>query len=101
LDIGGGASAEKVRSSLAMILSDPDVRGVFINIFGGITRGDEVARGIVQARDELGITLPVVVRMTGTNEEEGRRILAEAGIVPGTSAPEAARQIVELVGGAH
>ena len=101
LDIGGGASAEKVRSSLAMILRDPDVRGVFINIFGGITRGDEVARGIVQARDELGITLPVVVRMTGTNEEEGRRILAEAGIVPGTSAPEAARQIVELVGGAH
>ena len=83
-----------------MILRDPDVRGVFINIFGGITRGDEVARGIVQARDELGITLPVVVRMTGTNEEEGRRILAEAGIVPGTSAPEAARQIVELVGGA-
>jgi succinyl-CoA synthetase beta subunit len=100
LDIGGGASAEKVRSSLAMILSDPDVRGVFINIFGGITRGDEVARGIVQARDELGITLPLVVRMTGTNEEEGRRILAEAGIVPGTSAPEAARKIVELVGGA-
>jgi succinyl-CoA synthetase beta subunit len=101
LDIGGGASAEKVRSSLAMILSDPDVRGVFINIFGGITRGDEVARGIVQARDELGITLPLVVRMTGTNEEEGRRILAEAGIVPGTSAPEAARKIVELVGGAR
>ena len=101
LDIGGGASAEKVRNSLAMILRDPDVRGVFINIFGGITRGDEVARGIVQARDELGITLPVVVRMTGTNEEEGRRILAEAGIVPGTSAPEAARQIVELVGGVH
>ena len=101
LDVGGGASAEKVRSSLAMVLSDPDVRGVFINIFGGITRGDEVARGIVQARDELGITLPLVVRMTGTNEEEGRRILAEAGIVPGTSAPEAARTIVELVEGAR
>ena len=84
-----------------MILSDPDVRGVFINIFGGITRGDEVARGIVQARDELGITLPLVVRMTGTNEEEGRRILSEAGIVPGTSAPDAARKIVELVGGAR
>jgi len=100
LDIGGGAGAEKVRSSLAMILTDPDVRGVFINIFGGITRGDEVARGIVQARDELDIAVPLVVRMTGTNEEEGRRILAAAGIVPGTSAPEAARKIVELVGGA-
>jgi len=99
LDVGGGAGAEKVRNSLANVLSDPDVRGVFINIFGGITRGDEVARGIVQARDELGITVPLVVRMTGTNEEEGRRILSEAGITPGTSAPEAARRIVELVGG--
>lgn len=96
LDIGGGASAEKVRDSLDMILSDPAVRGVFINIFGGITRGDEVARGIIQARDELGITKPLVVRMTGTNEEEGRRLLEEAGIVPGTSALDAARKIVEL-----
>jgi succinyl-CoA synthetase beta subunit len=100
LDIGGGAGAEKVRASLAMILTDPDVKGVFINIFGGITRGDEVARGIIQARDELGVTVPLVVRMTGTNEEEGRRLLTEAGIVPGTSAPEAARKIVELVGAA-
>jgi succinyl-CoA synthetase beta subunit len=96
LDIGGGASAEKVRNSLDMILMDPDVRGIFINIFGGITRGDEVARGIIQARDELGLTKPLVVRMTGTNEEEGRRLLSEAGIIPGTSAPEAARKIVEL-----
>jgi succinyl-CoA synthetase beta subunit len=96
LDIGGGASAEKVRDSLDMILQDPVVRGVFINVFGGITRGDEVARGIIAARDELGITKPLVVRMTGTNEEEGRRLLAEAGIVPGTSAVDAARKIVEL-----
>ncbi|HET9051920.1 MAG TPA: ADP-forming succinate--CoA ligase subunit beta [Candidatus Dormibacteraeota bacterium] len=98
LDIGGGASAEKVRDSLDMILQDPDVRGVFINIFGGITRGDEVARGIIRARDELGITKPLVVRMTGTNEELGRELLARAGIVPGTSATEAARAIVELTG---
>ena len=98
LDIGGGASAEKVRDSLDMILTDPDVRGVFINIFGGITRGDEVARGIIQARDELGITKPLVVRMTGTNEEEGRRLLAEAGITPGVSAVDAAKAIVELTG---
>jgi succinyl-CoA synthetase beta subunit len=96
LDIGGGAGADKVRASLEMILTDPAVKGIFINIFGGITRGDEVAKGIVQARDDLGITLPLVVRMTGTNEEEGRRILQEAGIVPGSSAPEAARTIVEL-----
>ncbi len=96
LDIGGGATAEKVRDSLDMILSDPDVRGVFINIFGGITRGDEVARGIIQARDELGITKPLVVRMTGTNEDIGRELLAGAGITPATSAIEAARAIVEL-----
>jgi len=98
LDVGGGASADKVRASLEMVLLDPDVRGVFINIFGGITRGDEVARGIIRARDELGVTVPLVVRMTGTNEVEGRRILTEAGIVPGVSAPEAARTIVNLVG---
>jgi succinyl-CoA synthetase beta subunit len=96
LDIGGGANAEKVRNACDMILQDPDVRGIFINIFGGITRGDEVARGIIQARDELGITKPIVVRMTGTREEEGRKLLREAGITPGVSAPDAARKIVEL-----
>src|SRR5438552_9876814 len=96
LDIGGGASAEKVRSALEMVLLDPKVRGVFINIFGGITRGDEVARGIIAARDELHITKPLVVRMTGTMEEEGRALLHEAGIVPATSASEAARKIVAL-----
>jgi succinyl-CoA synthetase beta subunit len=69
---------------------------VFINIFGGITRGDEVARGIIQARDELNITKPLVVRMTGTREEEGRQLLREAGIVPGVSAVDAARTIVEM-----
>ena len=99
LDIGGGASAEKVRDSLDMILRDPAVRGVFINIFGGITRGDEVARGIIRARDELGVRKPIVVRMTGTNEVEGRHLLAEAGITPGISAAEGARKIVALTAG--
>ncbi|MGA7989178.1 MAG: ADP-forming succinate--CoA ligase subunit beta [Candidatus Dormiibacterota bacterium] len=96
LDIGGGANAERVRNALDMVLLDPKVRGVFINVFGGITRGDEVARGIITARDELHITKPLVVRMTGTMEEEGRRLLQEAGIVPGKSAPEAAAAIVAL-----
>src|SRR5438445_8582118 len=96
LDIGGGARADVVRNALDMVLLDPNVRGVFINIFGGITRGDEVARGIIEARDELHITKPLVVRMTGTREEEGRKLLQEAGIVPATSAMEAARTIVEL-----
>jgi succinyl-CoA synthetase beta subunit len=96
LDIGGGANAERVRNALDMVLLDPKVRGVFINVFGGITRGDEVARGIITARDELHITKPLVIRMTGTMEEEGRRLLQEAGIVPGKSAPEAAAAIVAL-----
>ncbi len=96
LDIGGGANAERVRNALDMVLLDPKVCGVFINVFGGITRGDEVARGIITARDELHITKPLVVRMTGTMEEEGRRLLQEAGIVPGKSAPEAAAAIVAL-----
>jgi succinyl-CoA synthetase beta subunit len=96
LDIGGGANAERVRNALEMVLLDPRVRGVFINIFGGITRGDEVARGIIAARDQLHITKPLVVRMTGTMEEEGRRLLQEAGIVPGKNATEAAATIVAL-----
>jgi succinyl-CoA synthetase beta subunit len=96
LDIGGGANAERVRNALDMVLLDPKVRGVFINVFGGITRGDEVARGIITARDELRITKPLVVRMTGTMEEEGRKLLQEAGIVPGKSAPDAAEAIVAL-----
>ena len=96
LDIGGGASAERVRNALEMVLLDPKVRGVFINVFGGITRGDEVARGIIAARDQLHITKPLVVRMTGTMEEEGRRLLQEAGIVPGKNATDAAAAIVAL-----
>jgi succinyl-CoA synthetase beta subunit len=96
LDIGGGANAERVRNALEMVLLDPKVRGVFINVFGGITRGDEVARGIIAARDELHITKPMVVRMTGTMEEEGRKLLKEAGIVPGVNATEAAEKIVQL-----
>ena len=99
LDIGGGANAERVRNALEMVLLDPKVRGVFVNIFGGITRGDEVARGIIAARDELHITKPLVVRMTGTKEEEGRRLLEAAGIVPGKNATEAAAAIVALTKG--
>src|SRR5205807_8436270 len=95
-DIGGGAKAEVVENALTVILMNPRVRGVLINVFGGITRGDEVARGLVQARDSLGMTLPLVVRLSGTNEEEGRAILKENGIEPGASGWEAARRIVEM-----
>jgi succinyl-CoA synthetase beta subunit len=95
-DIGGGAKAEVVENALAVILMNPKVRGVLINVFGGITRGDEVARGLVQARDSLEMKLPLVVRLSGTNEEEGRATLKENGIEPGASGWEAARKIVEL-----
>jgi succinyl-CoA synthetase beta subunit len=95
-DIGGGARAEVVENALAVILTNPRVRGVLINVFGGITRGDEVARGLVQARDSLQMTLPLVVRLSGTNEEEGRAILKENGIEPGASGWQAAQKIVEL-----
>ncbi len=95
-DIGGGARAEVVENALSVILMNPNVRGVLINVFGGITRGDEVARGLVQARDSLGMTLPLVVRLSGTNEEEGRAILVENGIEPGASGWEAAQKIVAL-----
>jgi succinyl-CoA synthetase beta subunit len=95
-DIGGGARAEVVENALTVILMNPRVRGVLINVFGGITRGDEVARGLVQAHDNLRMALPLVVRLSGTNEEEGRAILAENGIEPGASGWEAAQKIVEL-----
>jgi succinyl-CoA synthetase beta subunit len=95
-DIGGGAKAEVVENALAVILMNPRVRGVLMNVFGGITRGDEVARGLVQARDSLGMTLPLVVRLSGTNQEEGRAILQENGIAPAASGWEAAQKIVEL-----
>ncbi len=95
-DIGGGAKAETVENALAVILMNPRVRGVLINVFGGITRGDEVAKGIVMARDQLQMKLPLVVRLSGTREEEGRAILREHGIEPGVSAWEAAQKIVAL-----
>jgi succinyl-CoA synthetase beta subunit len=78
LDIGGGAKADKVATALRLILADPKVKAVLYNIFGGITRCDEVARGILAALDEVKPDVPMVVRLVGTNEEEGRAILAES-----------------------
>src|SRR5258708_5658761 len=95
-DIGGGAKAEVVQNALAVILMNPKVKGVLMNVFGGITRGDEVARGLVAARDNLKMQPPLVVRLSGTRQEEGRKILKENGIEPGANAWEAAQKIVEL-----
>jgi succinyl-CoA synthetase beta subunit len=77
-DLGGGGSAEGVVDALEVITRDPQVRSIFFNIFGGITRGDEVARGIIAALEQMQIDLPIVVRLDGTNAEEGRRLLADA-----------------------
>jgi succinyl-CoA synthetase beta subunit len=95
-DIGGGAKAEVVENALSVILMNPRVKGVLMNVFGGITRGDEVAKGLVVARDRLQMNLPLVVRLSGTREEEGRAVLQASGIEPGASAWEAAQKIVAL-----
>jgi succinyl-CoA synthetase beta subunit len=96
LDIGGGAQADKVAAALRIILSDPSVKAVLFNIFGGITRCDEVARGILEALQEVPTDVPMVARLVGTNEEEGRRILAEANMGTAQSLTEAAEKAVSL-----
>jgi len=98
-DLGGGGDAQGVVDALSVITQDPQVKAVFFNIFGGITRCDEVARGILQALDEMQLQLPMVVRLDGTNAEEGRRILAEAAPPNLHVSPtmlEAAKSAVEL-----
>ena len=100
LDVGGGASADSMASALALVLSDPQVRSVLVNIFGGITRGEEVARGVLGALERLGeFPQRLVVRLDGTNAEEGRRILAEAAhpsVITAPTMQEAAALAVRL-----
>jgi succinyl-CoA synthetase beta subunit len=96
LDVGGGAPSEKVATALKIVLSDPNVKTLFINILGGITRCDEVAKGILEARAKIGTTRPMVVRLVGTNEAEGKRILREAGMHVLESMEEAAQRVVEI-----
>lgn len=96
LDVGGGAQADRVRTCLGLVLKDPQVKGVLINIFGGITRCDEVAKGIINAIQSLNVNVPLVVRLAGTRAEEGAAILAQAGITPAATMQEAANKIVAL-----
>ncbi len=97
LDVGGGASADRMAAALNIVFSDPGVKVVFINILGGITRCDEIARGILEAKRRIGFVKPMVIRLVGTNEEEGRRILTEVGIPVLDSMEAAAKRAVELV----
>jgi succinyl-CoA synthetase beta subunit len=102
LDVGGGASADQMATSLEVVLSDPAVKAVFINIFGGITRCDLVARGVLGALDRIEATVPIVVRLDGTNAEEGRAILADAAhprIVAAPTMLEAAERAAGFANG--
>ena len=99
LDIGGGAKADRVAAAFRIILDDENVRAILINIFGGITRGDEVARGIVEARGSLTRDVPMVVRIVGTNAEEARPILAEANLITADSLDDAAAKAVAAARG--
>jgi succinyl-CoA synthetase beta subunit len=100
LDIGGGAKADKVATALRIILSDPNVKAVLFNIFGGITRCDEVAKGILEALSQVKTDVPMVARLVGTNEAEGRKILEAANFPAATSLGEAAQKAVALAKGA-
>ena len=103
LDVGGGASKERVTEAFKIILSDPHVQGVLVNIFGGIMRCDIIAEGIIAAAREMAIAVPLVVRLEGTNVARGKALLAESGlaIIPADDLADAARKIVAAVKGAH
>ena len=100
LDVGGGATAEKVTEAFKIILSDENVKGIFVNIFGGIMKCDIIAEGVIQATKQLGLEVPLVVRLEGTNVEAGKKLLNESGlnITAADSMADGAQKIVELVG---
>jgi len=98
LDIGGSSNPEKVVNALQIILSDPEVKAILFNIFGGITRCDDVAQGIITATKSMDIPVPIVVRLTGTNEEEGRAMLAKTDLIPAATMDEAVQKAIELAG---
>jgi succinyl-CoA synthetase beta subunit len=100
LDVGGGANAEQIRNAFKILMSDKKVKAVLINIFGGILRCDVLAQGVIAAVKELGVPVPIVIRMEGTNVDEGKRLLRESGmkLTTADSMDEAAKKVVELAG---
>lgn len=98
LDIGGGAKAEVMYKALSFVARDPQVKGILVNIFGGITRGEEVAKGVIMAQEELPAGMPIVVRLSGTGAEEGKALLKDAGLDWGKDMREAAQKIVAAIG---
>ena len=101
LDIGGGATKESITAAFEIILEDSSVKGILVNIFGGIIRCDMVARSVIEASEEIGLNVPLVVRFSGTNHAEGKAVLDESGMAVHTTSTlsEGARKIVELIGG--
>ena len=99
LDVGGGATKEKVSAAFNIILSDKNVKGILINIFGGIMRCDVIAEGVIAAAKETNLSVPLVVRLAGTKFEEGKKILEQSGlkIIPANDLSEAAQKIVEAI----
>jgi succinyl-CoA synthetase beta subunit len=99
-DVGGGATAEQIRNAFKILMSDKNVRAVLINIFGGILRCDVLAQGVIAAVRELGVPVPIVIRMEGTNVEEGKRLLRESrmNFTTADSMDEAAQEVVVLAG---
>jgi succinyl-CoA synthetase beta subunit len=99
LDVGGGATKEKVTEAFKIILSDPNVKGILVNIFGGIMRCDIIAEGVIAAAREMKLAVPLVVRLEGTNVELGKKILRESGlaVVPADDLADAAQKIVAEV----
>ena len=100
LDVGGGANAEQIRNAFKILMSDRKVRAVLINIFGGILRCDVLAQGVIAAVKDLSVAMPIVIRMEGTNVEEGKRMLQESGLnfTTADSMSEAATKVVQLAG---
>ena len=99
LDIGGSSSPAKVLTAMRIILRDKNVKSILINIFGGITRCDDVANGILEAKKELGVDVPLVIRLIGTNEEEAREILRGTELIPAATMDEGVRKAIEVAGG--
>ena len=102
LDVGGGATAEQVTTAFKIILADPNVKAILVNIFGGIAKCDVIAEGVVTAAKEVKMEVPLVVRLEGTNVNEGKKILAESGlaIIPAGDMDDAAKKVIEAIGGA-
>ena len=101
LDVGGGATTEKVTEAFKIMLSNPNLRAILVNIFGGIMQCDVIAAGVVEAAKQVDLTVPLVVRMKGTNENLGKQILAESGlpIISSETMADAAQQVVEAARG--